>query len=373
MKKNTSHIIGLAFIVTVWAALSVWCFIKPADEKSISERRDLAKMPKFTAESVFSGKFMKDFESYTLDQFPMRDSFRSIKALSSLYIFGKKDNNNLFIHDGYIAKLEETLNEKMVNGSVDKLTYLYNTYVKDTEANVYFSVIPEKGYFLGEMGYPSPLDFDALVKALNDGMPFAEYIDITDTLSLDAYYKTDTHWRQDKIVDTANKICEEMGAETIGEHEIVSAYDDFHGVYYGQAALPIPPENISYVKNETLDSLITYNFENKKTYTGTNDFDKLSSKDPYEMFLSGAASVLKITNPNVKEEKTLVVFRDSFGSSLIPLLSKGYSEIIILDTRYIFPDLIGSVIDLSEADDVLFIYSSLLLNNSTTLRNPLSK
>ena len=67
------------------------------------------------------------------------------------------------------------------------------------------------------------------------------------------------------------------------------------------------------------------------------------------------------------EENRLILFRDSFGSSLIPLLTEGYSRITILDTRYIIPDLLGNFAEFENAD-VLFLYSTSILNQSSTLR-----
>jgi hypothetical protein len=95
------------------------------------------------------------------------------------------------------------------------------------------------------------------------------------------------------------------------------------------------------------------------------------------MYLSGNLTAVKITNPNATTDKELVIFRDSFGASLSPLLVEGYSEIIILDMRYASMAMINSyrdntgrpmALDLKTADDVLFIYSSLVLNNSSTFK-----
>lgn len=58
----------------------VWSLLKPDDAVSQSERRKLAQKPELTAASVLNGTFMTDFESYTLDQFPLRDGFRRLKA-----------------------------------------------------------------------------------------------------------------------------------------------------------------------------------------------------------------------------------------------------------------------------------------------------
>jgi len=86
------------------------------------------------------------------------------------------------------------------------------------------------------------------------------------------------------------------------------------------------------------------------------------------MFLSGASAILTVTNPNANSDKELIVFRDSYGSSLTPLLAGAYAKITIVDTRYVQPEFLGNFVDFANADDVLFIYSTTLLNNSATLK-----
>ena len=85
------------------------------------------------------------------------------------------------------------------------------------------------------------------------------------------------------------------------------------------------------------------------------------------MFLSGSLSLITIENPNATTDKELVIFRDSFGSSIAPLLVEGYAKITLVDIRYITSDLVGRFIDF-ENQDVLFLYSTLVLNNSVTLK-----
>ena len=101
--------------------------------------------------------------------------------------------------------------------------------------------------------------------------------------------------------------------------------------------------------------------------TDIYDMEKLSSRDLYDIYLSGAASLLQITNPAAATDRELVVFRDSFGSSLIPLLIKDYARVTIVDTRYIASDLLGEYLEFDD-QDVLFIYSTLILNSSNSLK-----
>ena len=75
------------------------------------------------------------------------------------------------------------------------------------------------------------------------------------------------------------------------------------------------------------------------------DKDKLTGYDPYDFFLSGPSALLRIENPKAAEKKNLIVFRDSYGSSLIPLLIDSYSSIVVVDLRYIAQKKLGELID----------------------------
>ena len=86
------------------------------------------------------------------------------------------------------------------------------------------------------------------------------------------------------------------------------------------------------------------------------------------MFLGGARSIIKITNPNAAQERRLIVFRDSFGSSIAPLLAAGYSEITLVDIRYISPSSLGKLIDFTKADLEQFNYSAPVINNTQTIK-----
>ena len=139
----------------------VWSLLKPDDTVSQSERRKLTQKPELTAASILNGKFMTEFESYTLDQFPLRDGFRRLKAAVLLDVLHEKDNNGIYLTEGYAAKLEYPLNEASVQHAAERFQYIYETYLAGTEVKIYEAVIPDKGAFLARQnGYPS-LDYSA--------------------------------------------------------------------------------------------------------------------------------------------------------------------------------------------------------------------
>ena len=62
-----------------------------------------------------------------------------------------------------------------------------------------------------------------------------------------------------------------------------------------------------------------------------------------------------------------MIFRDSFGSSLAPYFTECYRKITLVDTRYLASELVGRFVEFDD-QDVLFLYSTPVLNNSVTLK-----
>ena len=129
--------------------------------------------------------------------------------------------------------------------------------------------------------------------------------------------------------------------------------------------------NAKYSVKVTLDGKdVTEKVYNAETSSDipVYDLSAAAGRDPYEMFLGGARSIIRITNPNAAKERRLIVFRDSFGSSIAPLLAAGYSEITLVDIRYISTSALGRLVDFTKADDALFLYSASVINNSETIK-----
>ena len=102
--------IGIAAVVAVWVLLTGFAWFSSPKDTSLWERRSLQQMPQLTADSLLTGGFMEKFEDYTLDQFPARNAFRTLKSLFSYNILQMQDNNGIYIADGYAAQIEYPLN-----------------------------------------------------------------------------------------------------------------------------------------------------------------------------------------------------------------------------------------------------------------------
>lgn len=366
MSEKTKNKVVVLVAALFFLGFFVWCLLKPVDAVSDSERRPLAARPELSVANVASGKFMRDFESYATDQFPLRDSFRRLKALASRYILGQKDVGGLYLAEGYVSKLEYPLNLDSLDNAVSRFRRIYDKYLEGKNVNIYLSVIPDKNFFLaGENGYPV-MDYEELADYLKAQADYMQYIDIYDCLELSDYYKTDTHWRQEKLIDVARRLAKGMGVTLSGEYTCEALDRPFFGVYHGQSALPLEPEQIYYLDSGILEGCRVYDYETDsvgKVY----DMEAAEGKDPYELFLSGPKSLMRIENPGADTDRRLIIFRDSFGSSIAPLLVEGYAEITLVDIRYLSSELLGKYLEFDNSD-VLFLYSTLVLNHSETLK-----
>lgn len=359
---------GVLAVLALWAGLTVFAWFRPGDAISQAERRSLKQMPKISGETLLSGDFTREFEAYSLDQFPMRDSFRTLKSLFSYNVLGQKDNNGIYIEDGIAAKLDYPLNSVSVSNALKKFDYIYEQYLKDSNSQIYVTVIPDKGCYLAEQnGYPA-MDYPALFARIKTGMPWAEYVDITGNLHISDYYRTDTHWRQECILPVAETLCRALNVTAPKGEDFtkVLATQEFYGVYYGQAALPMPAEELYILQSDVLADCRVYNQETGE-YGSVYPLEKLSGNDPYDVYLSGAQALLTIENPNAATDRELIVFRDSFGSALAPLLVQDYKTVTLVDIRYVSASLLDRFLSFT-GQDVLFAYSTMLLNNSASLK-----
>lgn len=373
MQNKTKNTFVTVLFCLFFLGGALFCLVNPQKSYSDTERRQLDTFPALSWDAVMDTKWMSDFEDYTLDQFPLRDTFRQIKAITHYYLFAQRDNNDIYIADGTVSKLEYPLKESSILKAADKFEEMYKKFFADTEAKTYYSIIPDKNYFLAaQNGYPA-MDYDRLMELLTDNLHSFTYIDIFDQLSVEHYYRTDTHWRQEMLSGVVNTLADGMGfADRLTDDYTEQTFAPFYGVYYGQAALPMSPETITYLTSETLEDCIVTNHETG-TVGGMYDMEKAQSPDAYELFLSGAVSLMTIENPAAETDKELVIFRDSFGSSITPLLVSAYSKITLVDIRYVMPDAIEAMYptvyeDMRNADDVLFLYSTMVLNNATMLK-----
>ena len=328
MRHEKTRILGALLVIILWALLTAFAWLKPADDHSVAERRKLNQKPEFTVESFESGQFAKAFEKYTLDQFPLRDGFRQVKSMFSYYGLMQSDNNNIYVEDGYVEKLNYPLNGAAVDKAKATFTQVYESYIKGKTDNVYVAVVPDKGYYLTqENGFPA-MDYEALLKQME--VDWAQPVDLTHILTKESYYRTDTHWRQEELIPVAQKLCDTMGQNgPTAENYTAQAMDrPFYGVYYGQAALPMRPDDMNLLQSDVFKNVKITGYDDLGRPVELPLYYMEAGDDLYDVFFNGSKqSLVVMENPNARTDRHLVIFRDSYGCSIAPLFLEDYAKI----------------------------------------------
>ena len=357
--KIKDIVVTIIFLFTI-IALFLINIIKEDTDISVAERRKLATMPELTTKSLFDGTYFKKFDSYVTDQFVERDAFRKIKI--DIELSTKGEYNNLYLYDDYIIEEIFPLNSNSINNLTNTINYIKDTYLNNN-SNIYYTIIPDKNYFVNNGNLK--LDYNKLQDMMKNNLSNINYINIFDKLTLDNYYKTDTHWKEEDLFNVANTIANQMNFD-ITNNNVVNTITTFKGSYAGRLSVTKDIDTIKTISNPSTLNSSVYNYETKK-YTDIYDYTKINSLDKYDIYLSGAVPIIDITNNNTSSDKELIVFRDSYGSSLIPLLIEGYKKITVIDIRYISSKILNKYIDFND-QDVLFMYSILTINNSFSIR-----
>ena len=365
---NLRTILTSATFIVMIGLFSIGHLLTPDKDISVSERRPLEQLPKFSVQALMNGKLGDDLEDYLLDQFPLRDTIRSLKAAWHFDVYKQSDNNGIYLADDHVCKLDSHINPDEVNAFIANTNKVYETYLQGM--NVSFSLIPDKNYFAAQAnGYPA-MDYDKLCEMLYDGLHedinfygmshFAE-------LTLDDYYRTDLHWKQESLQSVVNAMAKDLGFTPM-ELDFMSQtqYSPFYGSYYGQSALNIDPDVLTALSNDTTDGCIVTapELKGEKPVYDENDFEEI---DGYNVFLGGPLGLVTVENPNGNTGKELIIFRDSFASSLAPLLMEGYDKITLIDLRYLASINVDRFVEFTD-QDVLFLYNTSLANNGKLLK-----
>lgn len=283
-----------------------------------------------------------------------------VLILSCLFValYPQSDTENedgIILLNGHLTEVENPMNTQMLDYACKLFTRIYDEQLEDNKC--YFSLVPDKYRYLADKESEF-IEFSAYISAK---LPFVTMIDLVDLLDENDYYCTDMHWRQEQIVDVAKRINDTIGVECDYTFGKVFRVSHFVGNYAQRSDIEVAADDLVCLTNETIDKIKI------KENIPVCDLEKLYTPEPYEVFLSGNQSVVTMINENAENDRRLVVFRDSFASSLAPLLVSGYSEVVLVDLRYVMSDMLNDYVDFDKAD-VLFLYSTTLLNNSFSMK-----
>ena len=359
MSKKALWIEAIVFLAFIFAFFILNTAL-PDREFSEQENRSLQQRPAFSFDELFSGQYTKDFEAYTTDQFTLRDEWITLKAASELAL-GKRQNNGMFLCDGgTIIEPYEAPEDGKLEANMEAL----NKLVANTDADVYFALIPGKSDIWAHMlPQNAPRDSEKAAidycYSLSDAVNVDIYGKLEEHSGEYIYYRTDHHWTTLGAYYGFSALAESMGLDCpdiseYGGRETVS--EEFYGTSWSSSGFSwVEPDSMEIFVTEPEGLEITNYPQGSPVEGQLYDWSRLEVKDKYSFFYGGNTPLLEIET-GVEDAPSLLILRDSYMDSLSPFLLASYSRIHILDLRYYRASL-SDYIAQNGFDDVLVCYS----------------
>lgn len=360
----TSIVTCLLFFGTL---ITLGCVTAFSEKKEFSETKNerLAKFPQFTAKKVYNGTFTDGVEEFLSDHFVGHDGWITVKTAAEL-LEGKRESNNIYIlKNRLVEKIPEpdmTVSEKSVNG--------IKKFAEDNDIIPYVMIVPTQAEIYRDelpANAPNP-DQQAFISEIYSQLGgSAATIDVYSALSANRdeyiYYRTDHHWttRGAFIAYTAAGKRMDLTPLTEDHYDIEHAGRDFRGTFYSKVLYDsVEPDTLdiwisSGKKNEPTVEIFSAFGEEPKIHEGMYFREYLDVKDKYSTFFGTNQPMVTIRTGN--EGGKLLIFKDSYAHSFVPFLTEHYSEIVMVDLRYIQMSY-KQLIDVSEYDSVLFLYNA---------------
>ena len=349
-------LIFLAFI----GAFFILNLVLPDRQFSEQENRYLQMRPEFSFKSLFSGDYTSKFETYTTDQFTFRDEWITLKAASELAL-GKQENNDVHLCEN--GTLIEGF-KRPENSVLDSNMSALNTLVGNTDANVYFALIPDKSdLYSSLLPQNAPNDSEKEVIDYCYGQSNATNVDMYSALSAHTdeyiFYRTDHHWTSLGAYYGLSALAESMGLpcpalDSYTDRHVVS--EEFYGTTWSASGFSwVDPDTMEIFVNAPEGLKVTSYPQGSPVEGKLYDFSFLEKKDKYSMFMGGNCPMHVIETGN-EDKPSLLILRDSYTDSLIPFLLDDFSEIHVLDLRYYRASL-KAYIEQNDFDNVLVSYS----------------
>jgi len=344
---------------------------------SDNENRTLSQKPIFTLSGLVDGSFMSDFESWLSDQFPLRDEAIALKTDFDR-LNGKKEENGVYI--GENNRLFEFPAEYDADKTKEKVTAINSFLAAYPKINTLFAIVPNSS-FIYSQDLPEFLVLGDQKRQINEIYTSldAGKLETVDTVSAlngmkdkntGLYYKTDHHWTTRAAYVVFSQIAEAWQLNTDTEYTFHTVTDSFEGTLASKSGVHDITDTIEICVPADSAESYTVNYESLQLKTATLfDESKLTAKNKYEVFLGGNYDKVSIetTAPN---NNSLLIIKDSYANCMIPMFTPHFSQIVILDPRYMSEN-IDTIMSEYSFTHILFLYNVNTFNEDIMLTDVL--
>lgn len=368
--------IFFAIFMTVWVIIIVINFIWPKQTFSQEENRMLSTIPKFSFASFVNGNYLNGVNDYINDHFAFRNVYLKINSWWEINVMGKKENNSVYVgKDGYLFEKFQYGEEEIKNANKN-ITVISDFAQKMNNSNIptFFVLIPNSIYVNKDKlsDFVEAPNQEEIINNIYKSVKNTTNVNVTTALELGnkitpLYFKTDHHMNSNGAYVVYNEFCKyaNVQAVPIQDFNKVTVTNDFLGTFDSKAQIANQvPDEIFVYKNETNTNLNEAIYDKETTSSIFNE-KYLEGKDKYSYFLNGNNSKA-IIKTKVKNNKKLLIIKDSYAHIMSQFLCENYSELHFLDPRYTNFNY-EEYVKKEKITDVLFLYNVSTFVNDTNL------
>ncbi len=334
------------------------------------ENRNLAPVPD-TPDPV-NWNTDKQVESYLTDHIPFRQVLVAADS-AGLYLTGRNSQLNTWLAGGALVERPVQTDELSLRDTERRLGRL-GSFAEKAGVPWYILTPPTHGSLttarmspLMAAQYAQEADIHALVDATGHRVDMPEsFAADPDTM----YYRTDHHWTLAGAYQAYVALGDALGYAPLPLNGFrITEYAGFRGTTLSRSGLPsLWSDTLVCAEPDSPVTLTVTDGDSTVTWDHLIFPEDAATYDGYAVYLHGNHGLLIIERPDAPEG-TLVVFRDSFASCLLPMLSQHYRRVIAVDARYytgVFSDALAVSDDTAA---ILYVYSlDSLVNGSYITR-----
>ncbi len=370
--KKVIQILNIAVFLGFLVVLAVVSLAVPEDDYSETENRYLAETPDFSISDWFSGDYAEDLTSWLDDHFAMRTNWISLHTRLEL-LQGRNEVNDVYITSNRLLELTDEIDYSVVDSSLEAIAYLSSL----TDTPTYVMLVPTAAeIYSDEVSYTSEkvsqrelITYAYTYFSENSSV---QTIDVYSTLYGSReeyiYYRTDHHWTSKGAYLAYILAADTMGytASTLDKFDVKYASHSFYGSLHSSVLYDgIEADTIEfYLSNTRNVSKVVTEDDGNTSYVSVFDESYLARKDKYLCYLGENTALTQVVSDATGGK--LLVIKDSYANCFIPFLAENYSEIDIIDLRYL-TNPTSYIGDLSEYDAVLILYNASNFAEDTNL------
>lgn len=324
MKKK----IGLCVFLVAGLLLCVLPFVgmSVAPTTETTEKKELAKLPDVKKEGSWNLDFLSELGTYFEDHFAGRQYLVSVDSWIESLFFQKTNIDNVIVGKHGWLFYKDSLNdyqgkEILSDRSIYNIAYNMKVMQNKVEAEGHkfvFTIAPNKNSLYGEhMPYTYSFQYSdvnnrrLLEKELEkQSVNYADLYGLFSGEQETLYLKKDSHWNNKGALLAYNALCDKAGWEHEDyrncEYEIKKDYvGDLNSMVY--PLLEQPEENYHY------------HMDTKYQYVNKGNYEKVE-----ESTVSVEDAIVQTSNKDGKG--SLVMYRDSFGNTLLPFMANAFED-----------------------------------------------